>query len=473
MVCSSRWRLELAKATNMLGAVLLVPAAGFASDHVGRRPVIVGSALVSLVSGVGASTAQTLFLFLLWRFLVAAATCSAQVLIFIMIYEVTGRHSRPVYGVLDTAIGTTLVPPLMYAVSELEPHWYLSHAFLLVPTVMLIPWAYELEESPIWLLTLRGTRAARSVVFAAAKSNGILPSQAEISFGALRSQISQIEGSTLYSMANVDFTESYIKQRAFRWRALSVFVSWFSVNLAYYGLVLRATFTRKVWHAGHMVAQSLLYAFVCWYLNNHGQRGTLSILLGLLSVSAVAHASLPLVNGGSLSVPLGIVVSSLASGALSVNYGYTAEVFPTLRRSVGLTVSYAFGRVGVLTASGTLELVSTAGQADAVLDLLVAVLALLSAVAIQWLPEVHALKTHRTSHTVMTEAQRKAAILDSLGVDRHPRSRLSHKSRASVHSPPDGSAVRSAASKSGHPASSRRPSELCERRKSLGAQSES
>ncbi|KAL3187075.1 hypothetical protein MRX96_026004 [Rhipicephalus microplus] len=363
LVCNKRWLYKFTMIANMLGAALLVPATGFVSDQIGRQLAILGSVICLLVCSVACSVAQTFVMFLVTRFFVSAASCSVQVLMFILIYEVTGNQNRATYGVLDTALGTTLVPPALYVLSIQEPHWVMAHLVLLLPTFMLVFWCFLLDESPAWLLSTGNPRAAEAAAVAAATSNGLSAHKAREDFRALVAHIQRRDASNQFVMT-VGGSDMFMHEPLFRWGVMSVLLSWFSVNLAYYGLVLQNADTGHVWRTIHMVVQALLYASVCWYISDHGQRETLSILLAFLCASAVIHAAVSVTMAGPLSSAVALVVESLASAALSVNYGYTAEVFPTTVRSIGLTISYAFGRVGVIVASFIVVLWGGANEAD-------------------------------------------------------------------------------------------------------------
>ncbi|KAL1478199.1 hypothetical protein MTO96_016388 [Rhipicephalus appendiculatus] len=410
LVCNKRWLYKFTMVVNMLGAALLVPAAGFVSDRIGRQLAILGSVICLLACSVACSVAQTFVMFLVTRFFVSAASCSVQVLMFILIYEMTGNQNRATYGVLDTAVGTTLVPPALHVLSIQEPHWVMAHLVLLLPTFMLVFWCFLLDESPTWLLSTGRPRAAETAVVAAATSNGLSAHKARDAFRALVAHIQRRDASNQFVMT-VGGSDTFTHESLFRWGVTSVLLSWFSVNLAYYGLVLQSADTGHLWRTIHMVVQALLYASVCWYISDHGQRETLSILLAFLCASAVAHAAVSATMAAPLSSAVALVVESLASAALSVNYGYTAEVFPTTVRSIGLTIAYAFGRMGVIVASVIVVLWGGPNEADMPLDVVVAALALFSAVSIQWLPEI---ARKREKSCCGSEKERKEAILASL-----------------------------------------------------------
>ncbi|XP_077508536.1 solute carrier family 22 member 7-like [Amblyomma americanum] len=436
LVCDQAWLLTVSKAAYMLGATLFVPLAGLASDKVGRRPAILFSVTALLAFCIGCSGSQTFAMFLVTRFFVSASSCSLQVLIFILLYEVTGSDRRALYGVLDTAVGTTVVAPTLHLLSRLQPRWELAHMILILPTAVLALWCYLLEESPSWLLAVWNTRAAERVILIIAEQNGVDLVKARATFQALKQQIKKQTPQVTTTSGSDSIVPGTFARRAF-----SVVLCWFSVNFTYYGLVLRNVDSGDIWRAVHVVLQVLLYAAIWRFLQSRGQRETFSIMLGLLCTLMTFQASVQFAGATPLFALADAAVQCVSSATLSVNYGYTAEVFPTVIRSVGLSISYSAGRLGVL-AVGTLMAFTDRGSA-VYINLLMTILILLSAAAIQWLPEIFVEKRKQVvTPADMTEKQRKAVIQASLSPtatsparERRRSPRRARKAKSPVKSP--------------------------------------
>ncbi|KAH7959010.1 hypothetical protein HPB49_007296 [Dermacentor silvarum] len=376
LVCSHVWLFKVITVAYMLGAALCVPMAGLLADRVGRRPAILGCVISLLCFSIGCAVSQTLAMYVVTRFFVAASSCSVQVLIFILLYEVTGSERRALYGIIDTAVGMITVSPVLRLVS------LLAHAFLVLPTAMLVFWCYLLDESPSWLLATWRARSAERVVMVAAKTNGVDFQKARLTFMALRDQVKKLEPMSSMSSAS----DTFAMTATFRRRAFAVVLCWFSVNYTYYGLLVRDVSTEDLWFAARILLQAALYAIVWWHLHSHGQRETFLIALGLLGIVMVLEVAVHFAGVTVLFAPANTVVVSVSAVTLSVNYGYTAEVFPTIVRSLGLAVSYAAGRLGVLAVSLLQELAEIKSESSA--NLLMTVLVLLSAAALHWLPEI-------------------------------------------------------------------------------------
>ncbi|KAH7955695.1 hypothetical protein HPB52_002893 [Rhipicephalus sanguineus] len=127
---------------------------------------------------------------------------------------------------------------------------------------------------------------------------------------------------------------------AFRRRAFAVVLCWFSVNFTYYGLLARDASTEDLSLAVRTLVQVALYTAVWRHLHSHGQRETFFLMLGLLGVLLAVRVAVNLAGIAVLLALANAVVVSASAVTLSVNYGYTAEVFPTIIRSRGLAVSH-------------------------------------------------------------------------------------------------------------------------------------
>ncbi|XP_037566202.1 solute carrier family 22 member 7 [Dermacentor silvarum] len=289
LVCDREWLLKLSKTVYVVGAVLFVPAAGLLADRFGRRPAIVGNAVGALVFSVGAFISERFVIFIVSRFFVSACSCSVQVLVFILLYEVTGNERRALYGLLDTAVGTTLLGLSIHLLSALEPQWYQAHAILILPTAMLAFWCYLIDESPSWLLATWKARYADQIILLAATVNGVDLDKASATLNALRKQISKSERTAATTMTTM--AEGYIQSVLFRRRMVAVLLSWFSVNFTYYGHVLRAVSSNNLWHCVQAATQAGLYYVVWRILHSHGQRETLTVLLAVLCLLTALKAS--------------------------------------------------------------------------------------------------------------------------------------------------------------------------------------
>ncbi|XP_065289706.1 solute carrier family 22 member 7-like isoform X2 [Dermacentor albipictus] len=410
LVCGRRWLYALSESTYMIGSMVLVPLAGVLSDRHGRRPTILACSFAMLFACLAAGLSQVFPTFLVTRSLVAGTSSATFMLVFIVLYEVTGNEHRALYSLLAASVGPALVSPLMSIVSMASPRWWLSQAFLATVSAMAATWCNMVEESPVWLVDTHRVRLAERVVLYAAAQNGIDLAKAKGTFKALKQQLEKREAAsptTTTTSASVSTSSR---------RAVSVLVSWFGASFAFYGMGLRQTALDSLWAVSALMLQVVLLVAVYNGITKWGQRVSLSMVLALLCVSTTLYSTLHHLKATFPWIVLArLVVDSSAAVAMAVNCCYTTEVFPTSIRSRGLCVSYSVGRAGALLAA---FLNSMFSDETLVFDIIMILLVFASGMAIQWLPEIFVFKktqARKLEPAATTEGQRKEALKASLG----------------------------------------------------------
>ncbi|KAK8778617.1 hypothetical protein V5799_020043 [Amblyomma americanum] len=371
-----------------------------------------------------AAGSQSFPLFLMARFVVAGSASAASLMLFTMIFEVTVNERRALYSLGATSIGGTVPLMLLELVSLFRPSWELAQALLLLPTVLLLIWCNSVEESPSWLIATSQLRMAQQVVLSVAKINGLDVSKARQAFQRLKQQIrpkDQAHSTSVSASSSSTTTEGALQATVFYRRALSVAIAWFNLTFVYYNLAIMAVKRGGHSKAAHFGVQVLIFFGICWLLTKKGQRETLTAVLSSVAVGAAAYFAASFLALSALIPSLRSLVLCLCTGALAICYGYTAEVFPISIRSTGICLSYTVGRLGALLSS---FLTAFEGVTDSVaMEAAFAVLMLLSAVAVQWLPEVFLNKktTKPSSPVVLSPEERKKALKASLAATPSPR----------------------------------------------------
>ncbi|KAH7959385.1 hypothetical protein HPB49_010736 [Dermacentor silvarum] len=409
LVCGRQWLYALSSSTYMMGAMVFVPLAGIMSDRQGRRPAILACSITMLLASLAVAASQVFPIFLVTRSLVAATSSATNLLVFIVLYEVTDNEHRALYSLLATSVGMVVATPLISIVSMANPRWSLSHAFLVTATAMAAAWCYIIDESPVWLVDTHRVRLAERVILYVASHNGIDPAKAKTTFKALRQQLEKRE-TTTPTITSGSRSVSMLSPRA-----ASVLVSWFGASFTFYGTGLRETALDGLWAVAAVTLQVMLLVAAYNGITKWGQRVTLSMVLALLCVSNACRTAVHHLN---LAFPWTIlarlVVDSSAAVAMVVNYSYTAEVFPTSIRSMGLCVSYSVGRAGALLATFLNWMLS---DAVLVFDSVMTLLVFAGGIVTLWLPEIFVQKKQVPSQepAAMTQEQRKEALKASLG----------------------------------------------------------
>ncbi|KAK8765959.1 hypothetical protein V5799_007258 [Amblyomma americanum] len=406
LVCEHQWLYSISSSVYIMGPLCLVPVAGIIADRVGSTPVVLASAASMLLASMAASTTKALDAFLMARFIISAAISATNVLNFIVLYEVTGNEHQALYIFLANIVGTT-VPPVLYSLlSLLHPSWRLSHAlFVAASAIVVLACCYSLEESPVWQLVTWRIRQAESTVLHVAKYNGVDGVKARATFRALKRQLEKGETA---SGAGTSASETIFLSTSFRRRAVSIILSWFGVNFAYYASRMDRMNFEAHWEVSAYLFKILLLIALYYSLKNLGQRFTLSVVLALLSVCG-AFQTVSYELKLSFAMPFStLMVLTATTAAMCVNYTYAGEVVPTAIRSVGFCISYSVGRVGVLLV--TLINAFTVDQRLLALNVVMTVLSLVSAVAVQWLPEIFSHQKKDPDPSPLDAEQNKEAL---------------------------------------------------------------
>ncbi|KAH6934414.1 hypothetical protein HPB50_024174 [Hyalomma asiaticum] len=438
LVCGRRRLVQLSSAAYMAGAMLGVPIVGLLSDRAGRKPIITGCVSVLIVAAIVSSTTHSFFMFVLSRMVVSAMSSAAQVLSFILLYEVTAPDRRAAYALLATATGIMLMPVVLELIASAQFSWPATQLVLLMPTVSLVYSHYLLEESPSWLLATWRLKRAEEALLVASRRNGLTVDKASCFFKKLKAEMRR------HALAHLAATaaeasrspanktaggDSMFAEFLSGRRAMSVFLAWFTVMFCYYGIQLadqdieggmdtglgwddvayvvtlapliactyavRACLTScaflwATWRQRSLSRTPLIYDSsgspkkgILWY----GQRRTFITLLALVFEATALLMVVPLSADPEWppSVFLRVCARAVTGAATSANYMYTAEAFPTTVRSTGLTVSYASGRVGAIFATSLMSV--QVSYTVPFMNVAMMLLALGTVVAVQTVPE--------------------------------------------------------------------------------------
>ncbi|KAL1418968.1 hypothetical protein MTO96_046386 [Rhipicephalus appendiculatus] len=359
-------------------------------------------AFTQLFATIGNTFSETYPVFLFTRFVIFAATDVTFIATFILIHEVTGNARRSMFTLTDIAVPQIIVPPLLHAISILEPRWMLANGLTIVTTGLLVVWCWLVEESPAWLVATRHLRRAEATFLLAAKENSVDVAKARSTFRAIEGQLRRLD-----TCAATDPMEAIVETIRLRRRAASVLLARFVMDATYISLIVHDVTTGIRWEVAYVLTSVVFYASTLGCMRSYGIRKTLSGIMLIVSTFTVFEAMA--ISGGekmlTLYVHAGLKV--FASAGSSLTLCYTAETFPTVVRNAGVCLAHFAGGIGCILA---VVVIGLSGQL--VFYILSAFMVLLSAAAIQWLPEVVIARAQLPG--VVTASERKAALLASL-----------------------------------------------------------
>src|SRR5271168_589656 len=146
---------ELVTGLLLVGAAVGAFGSGRLSDTLGRRPVILITAVVFVLGVMGAAFSPTLWFLIVMRFVIGLAVGSASMAVPLYISEVAPPRVRGAlvsFNQLALTTGILVAFLVDYALSS-SAAWRLMFGLAAIPAVLLFVGMRTQSESPVWLVT--------------------------------------------------------------------------------------------------------------------------------------------------------------------------------------------------------------------------------------------------------------------------------------------------------------------------------
>ncbi|KAL1472098.1 hypothetical protein MTO96_039531 [Rhipicephalus appendiculatus] len=386
----SKWDLVCDRAPYVLmthvyytfGGVLGAPLVGQLADRAGRRPVVFGALLLSMVSVFTATAADSFPAFVVAHVLIALSMYTAHFLTSILLFE----SSSSAYRTLYIAAAETGAP-LMHAASMCP--WLqrmdlrLTRISLVLSMILLSLAFHAVAESPRWLLAVGQYDALTTVLTTMAQENDVelgdvwrLVHYAEV--------VKPLQAGMPFQLSDV------LLLPELRARTLALSVLWFWCFFAEYSITLvRPNATTSL---SQLVPVLLLlvpvYATGYPLVTRWPRRTSLHMALTVASTVAVAAGDRPLLRGRAcrrgeehlMDLLLAVVQLCLLVAKLQAY-----ECFPSAVRATAVHVVVAAGCLGQGMAQFLVDVTHVADVASALF--IMAVGLLICELAVHWLPE--------------------------------------------------------------------------------------
>ncbi len=334
---------EFAASSLLAGCVAGAAIGGWISDRLGRRKVLIYSAVLFAFSSIGAALPRNLTEFTIARLAGGLAIGAASVLAPLYIAEVSPPHIR---GRLVSLNQMAIVTGILFAyvvnwtLSWAGPEsWRWMFAVAAVPSVLFLVALFFVPESPRWLTEQGREDEARYVLTRVSNAE-----TAALQLDEIRSTIAE-ESGTLKEL----FEPGYRRALSLA-VALAVLQQWTGVNtVLFYGSVIL-----KEQVGGHSESAAIganviiglvnfLFTIVAiWLIDKLGRR---VLLMGSAAGMVVAHLGLAIAfrmspPPGALVVALMILcVASFAVGLGPGVWVVLSEIFPTRIRGRAMSIA--------------------------------------------------------------------------------------------------------------------------------------
>ncbi|KAM9846438.1 LOW QUALITY PROTEIN: uncharacterized protein ACBR49_009739 [Aulostomus maculatus] len=340
LVCDNQWKSPFASSTLYGGFLIGSLISGQLSDRFGRKKTIFISLGTQCLSVLLQSFSYSWTMFCITFLFVGASQIAIYISTFVLGTEVLSNSLRVIFTTLGAflfyCIGYMILPWIAYGIRE----WRTLLAVLAATNVVYIPLWWFIPESPRWLITQGRVEEAEVVIREAARKNKVEAPP------VIFRESEATPPSKTYTILDV------LKSKNLRCITFMGLVLWMAINMGYYGLSLNTSnLSGNPYMNCFLSAATEVPAYVVstWLLKKCSRRVLLSsfLLLGggvLLLIQFIPYTlqyvSLALEMTGKFGFTM----------AFSIVYIYTAELYPTVLRNVGMGMCSSAARIGSITA---------------------------------------------------------------------------------------------------------------------------
>ncbi|XP_060219703.1 organic cation/carnitine transporter 2-like [Meriones unguiculatus] len=340
LVCKNNWKAAFATSCFYVGVLLGSFISGQLSDRFGRKNVL----FLTMGIHTGFSFIQVfsvnLEMFIVLYTIVGMGHISNYVAAFVLGTEILSKSIRIIFATLGVCIffsfGFMLLPLFAYFIRD----WRMLLLAITMPGVLCGALWWFIPESPRWLISQGRIKEAEVIIRKAAKTNGILAPSTIFD----QSELQDLKPKKAPSHHIFDL----IRTRNIRILTIMSIMLWMTISVGYFGLSLDTpNLHGNIYVNSFFLAAVEVPAYVvAWILLQHvPRRYSMSASL-FLGGSVLLFIQLVPSDLRYLSTVLVIVGKFGITSAYSMVYVYTAELYPTVVRNMGLGVSSTASRLG-------------------------------------------------------------------------------------------------------------------------------
>ena len=360
-VCHSSWIGSFSVTIYMAGIMAAGFVFGIASDLMGRKVCVLVAFVIEIAAGLLSALAPNEICFLVARGLLGFGCYGRNITGFLIAIETVGTKYRAIMGVavqLGWATGTILLPPIAYYTQNYR-------TLILITTLPEIAWfiwmIFLIPESPRWLLNKRRYEEAKVIIINAARMNGKPLSEIEEKFEFLKINLRH-EDESVPGNDSV-FSDLWKSKKLIQYTLVFYFV-WFTNAFVYYGISLNVSdlggnlYWSSFWSG---LVEFPAYLFCMAIFKYVGRRPLLVWTMIGAGISCLGIVPLFTVSGWKIQVLLDILAFAgkfCVTCSFALIYVYSAEVYPTVLRQIGVGSCSVVARIGSFISPFMKELVS-------------------------------------------------------------------------------------------------------------------
>ncbi|XP_035671194.1 organic cation transporter protein-like [Branchiostoma floridae] len=346
LVCDNSWKVNLAKSLWFAGKMAGAVIGGHAADRWGRKPVLLVSLAVDYISGIACAFSPNYAVFMAIRFIIAASTTVTTLALFVMSQELVSADKRSMVGMViwvPFALAYVLLPGIAYFIRP----WMWLQITVTMPFLFFISFWWLIPESPRWLISRNRHKEAAAVLRKAAEVTKVaMPDEVLHNTIPLTMTGEKAKKKKVYT-----FVDLFRPPNLRKW-TLNIFFNWIVNTLVYYGIslntaALSGNFYLNFAISGFIEIPAYLISIVI--LNKFGRRWPLCLMLLFGGVACIVAFFIPK-HLGWMTTTLAMIGKFCITASFAVIYVFSAEIFPTVVRQIGMGMSSMSARVGGMVA---------------------------------------------------------------------------------------------------------------------------
>merc|ERR1719278_135154 len=346
LVCQKKEMRATAQALFMAGVMIGSYSFGWLSDKAGRKPAffvaVVIQALVGLLSGL----IHNYWAFVLLRMVVGATTSGVFLVAYVLAMEMVGPKFRVVAGTLCQYYYTAGYLLMALVAYLLNSNWQLLQIVLTLPSLLFLSYWWVVPESVRWQISKGQYSEAKEQIKKVAKRNKVVLDERKVD-DMVATVVAEKKATKDEKKASIF---DLFRNRQLCLRTLNICFCWMVNSGTYYGLALSASNLGGNPYYNYLISAAVeipAYAFNLLVLNNPrvGRRLALSGCMLFAGLVLTITIFIPRDQTWLL-----ITLSMLGKLAITSSYGtvyiFSAELFPTVVRNVGMGTASLNARVG-------------------------------------------------------------------------------------------------------------------------------
>ncbi|KAI5727113.1 hypothetical protein M8J76_014403 [Diaphorina citri] len=333
LVCTRAHLKSLAEMMFLLGVAFGGFFSGLVSDRFGRKRALMGSLVCQLVLGAGVAASPWFEGYLVLRAMLGFVCVSIVFSGFVLCMEIVGGKWLTIAGIsylFPVPLGYIAISGIAYYIHS----WRILQWVITAPTIIFLILWWCIPESPRWLLTMGKTEEAMEVLKDAARFNDkTLPANTD---KLLKQSVSSMKEDSGKKVEVLDLWRTPLM----RLISCVQYVVWFSVYLVYYGLVLNLSNIGGDVYVNTVISGIVeipAIAMSILILLKMGRRRPLCLTTMAAGVACLVTLAFP--QGSWMTISLAMIGKFAISSSNVVMPVYTAELFPTKMRNLGVGAS--------------------------------------------------------------------------------------------------------------------------------------